>query len=157
MRWRSSDDSSDAKNRPSKRSALMASLEETNLATVRAYLQALQSGSVREALGQFFAPDAQQIELPNRLNPHGGVSDLPTLLERARQGQRLLRSQRYDVQSEVAQGQRVAVEAIWTGILAMPFGSLAAGATMKAHFAMFFELREGRIFSQRNYDCFEPW
>jgi len=135
----------------------MPGLEESNLATVRAYLEALQSGAVLEALGRFFTPDAQQIELPNRLNPHGSVSDLPTLLERAKQGQRLLRSQRYDVQSEVAQGPRVAVEAIWTGTLAMPFGSLAAGATMKAHFAMFFELREGRIFSQRNYDCFEPW
>jgi len=100
----------------------MPSLEESNLATVRAYLEALQSGAVLEALGRFFTPDAQQIELPNRLNPHGSVSDLPTLLERAKQGQRLLRSQRYDVQSEVAQGPRVAVEAIWTGTLAMPFG-----------------------------------
>ena len=33
----------------------------------------------------------------------------------------------------------------------------STGASMKAHFAMFFEFREGRIALQRNYDCFEPW
>jgi hypothetical protein len=39
----------------------------------------------------------------------------------------------------------------------VPLGTLAAGAAMTAHFAMFFELSEGRIALQRNYDCFEPW
>jgi len=131
--------------------------EAANLATIRAYLQALEDGAVGETLARFFTPDARQVELPNRLNPGGGNSDLATLVRRAEQGQKMLRSQRYEVQSEIAQGDRAAVEATWTGILAVPLGSLAAGATMKAHFAMFFELSEGRIRSQRNYDCFEPW
>ena len=139
-----------------KRASKLAT-EAANLATVRAYLDALQSGVVGEALARFFTPEARQVELPNRLNPNGGVSDLPTLLKRSEHGQALLRSQRYTLQSEVAQGHRVAVEAVWTGVLAVPLGSLAAGASMKAHFAMFFELRDGRICSQRNYDCFEPW
>jgi hypothetical protein len=68
-----------------------------------------------------------------------------------------LRSQSYVVQSVVAQGKHVAVEATWSGVLAVPIGSLAAGASMKARLAIFFELREGLICSQRNYDCFEPW
>jgi ketosteroid isomerase-like protein len=135
----------------------MTDLEGKNLATIRTYLKALEEGAVGEALARFFTPDARQVELPNRLNPSGGASDLPTLLRRAEQGQKLLRSQRYVVQSELAQAQRVAIEAIWTGTLAVPLGALAAGATMKAHFAMFFELRDGRICLQRNYDCFEPW
>src|SRR5262245_46007265 len=128
----------------------MASLEAMNLTTIRAYLEALQSGVVGQELAKFFSPDAQQIEFPNRLSPSGGVSDLPTLLRRAEQGQKLMRSQRYEVRSEVAQAERVAVEATWIGELAVPLGSLAAGATMKAQFAMFFELSEGRIRSQRN-------
>ena len=135
----------------------MATIEAANLATIRAYLQALEDGAVGEALAGFFTSDARQVELPNRLNPNGGISDLQTLIERAEQGRKLLRSQRYDVQSEVAQGERAAVEATWIGTLAAPLGSLAAGATMMAHFAMFFELSDGRIRSQRNYDCFEPW
>ncbi len=28
---------------------------------------------------------------------------------------------------------------------------------MKAFFAVFLGLREGKIISQRNYDCFEAW
>jgi ketosteroid isomerase-like protein len=135
----------------------VATVETMNLTTVRAYLEALQSGAIGQDLARFFTPDAQQIELPNQLNPVGGISDLPKLLQRAEQGQKLLRSQRYEVRAELAQADCVAIEATWTGELAVPLGSLAAGATMKAHFAMFFELSEGRIRLQRNYDCFEPW
>lgn len=89
----------------------MADTEAMNLSAIRAYLQALQNGVVGEALARFFTPDALQVELPNRLNPSGGISDLPTLLMRAERGQKLLRSQSSEVQSEVAQGSRVAVEA----------------------------------------------
>ncbi|HET7792181.1 MAG TPA: nuclear transport factor 2 family protein [Rhizobacter sp.] len=135
----------------------MQGLEDDNLALVRAYLQALEAGAIGDQLARFFTPDARQIELPNRLNPGGGSSDLATLLKRAEQGKALLRSQHYEIKSEIAQAQRVAVEATWTGILAVPLGTLAAGATMTAHFAMFFELSEGHIRVQRNYDCFEPW
>jgi ketosteroid isomerase-like protein len=135
----------------------MSSLETANLATIRAYLQALEGGATGEALSKFFTPDVKQVELPNRLNPSGGSSDLATMLRRAEQGQKLLCSQRFEVQSELAQAHRVAVEARWSGTLAVSLGSLAAGATMAAHLAMFFELTEGRICAQRNYDCFEPW
>ncbi|MDR0788095.1 MAG: nuclear transport factor 2 family protein [Gemmatimonadota bacterium] len=135
----------------------MNNAEAVNLANVRAYLKALETGEVGDALARFFTSDARQVELPNRLNPGGGVSDLSTLLQRAEQGQKLLRSQRYEIRSEVAQAHQVAMEATWSGMLAVPLGSLAAGATMTAHFAMFFELDEGLIREQRNYDCFEPW
>jgi hypothetical protein len=42
-------------------------------------------------------------------------------------------------------------------VLLVPLATLQAGATMNAHFAMFFEFENGRIRVQRNYDCFEPW
>lgn len=135
----------------------MTALEETNVATIRTYLHDLQNGAVGDALAKFFTIDALQIELPNKLNPEGGRSDLTTILNRAAVGQKLLKSQSYEIVSEVAQGQRVAVEATWSAVLAVPFDSLPVGSTMTAHFAMFFELRDGLICSQRNYDCFEPW
>jgi len=56
----------------------------------------------------------------------------------------------------VFEGDRAAVEATWHGTLAIAVGTLPAGATMKAHFAMFFEFEGDRIRRQRNYDCFEP-
>jgi len=135
----------------------MTSPDVTHLTVIRDYLHTLASGTDADTLARFFTADAQQIELPNRLNPNGGRSDLPTLLSRAKSGQALLRSQTYDIVSSVVEGDWVAVEALWTAVLAVPLGTLAVGSTMKAHFAMFFEFRDGRIALQRNYDCFEPW
>jgi ketosteroid isomerase-like protein len=135
----------------------MIDMTSANIATVREYLRALEQGASGDELARFFTAEARQIELPNRLNPAGGESDLTTLLKRAEQGQKLLRDQRFEIRSEVAQDQCVAVEAVWTAVLATPLSTLAAGARMKAYFAMFFELDEGRIAVQRNYDCFESW
>jgi ketosteroid isomerase-like protein len=135
----------------------MTKTEETNLAIVRAYLDTIQTGKAAEAFSQFFAEDVRQIELPNRLNPNGQESDLAGLRKRSEQGSKVLRGQRYEIVSELAQGNRVAVEALWSGIRAIPLGTLAAGAEMKAHFAMFFEMRDEKIVLQRNYDCFEAW
>src|ERR1700748_994731 len=131
--------------------------DSPNATLIRAYMTALESGAVGEALASFFTSDAEQIELPNKLHPHGGRSDLSTLLRRAEQGQKLLARQSYGLHSIVEQGDRVAVETSWKAILAVPLGSLAEGQAMSAHFAMFFELRHGRIASQRNYDLFNPW
>jgi len=134
----------------------MTEAESANIALIRDYLAAIESGEIGNAT-RFFTPAIRQIELPNKLNPNGGESDLPTMLERAEQGKKVIRQQKYAIVTALAQGDRVALEARWEGVLAIPFGSLDAGATMVAHFAMFFEFVNGRIRLQRNYDCFEPW
>ena len=128
-----------------------------HLAWVRDYLAALEAGATGEALARFFAPDAVQIELPNRLNPNRGRSDLADILRRAELGKTLLKQQRYVERSALADGNRVAMEAEWVGVLAIDLGTLKAGSEMKASFAMFFEFTDGRIALQRNYDCFEAW
>lgn len=132
-------------------------MSSTTLEIVRDYLNDLASGTTGERLAAYFTADAVQIEYPNRLNPRGGRSDLATLLRRAEQGRNVLRRQSYEITSAVVQNDRVAVEAVWTGILAIELGELKPGAELKAHFAMFFEFQDGKIRSQRNYDCFEPW
>ena len=57
----------------------------------------------------------------------------------------------------VEAGEEVAVELEWSGILAVPVMNLPAGAEMKANVAMFLTFRDGRIVSQRNYDCYPPF
>ncbi|MFT3806645.1 nuclear transport factor 2 family protein [Arenimonas sp.] len=135
----------------------MTGEEASNLELVRAYLKALESAATGEALARFFADDVVQVEFPNRLNPNGGRSDLATLLKRAELVPNLLSAQSYKIVSEMAQDSRVAMEARWSATLVVPFGEVPAGSVMRAHFAMFFELANGRIRVQRNYDCFEPW
>lgn len=135
----------------------MSNQKEKNRQLIRSYLNALASGVIGEELAHFFTPDAVQIEFPNRLNANGGRSDLAAILLRAEQGQKILKQQTYEIQSETAEESHVAVEAVWTGTLGIPFGTLAPGSIMKAHFAIHFEMRDGRIAVQRNYDCFDPW
>ena len=135
----------------------MSNQKEQNHQLIRSYLNALESGVIGDELAKFFTSDAVQIEFPNRLNANGGRSDLATILLRAEQGQKVLSQQTYEIQSETAEDSRIAVEAIWTGTLAIPLGTLGPGSKMKAHFAMHFEIREGRIAVQRNYDCFDSW
>jgi ketosteroid isomerase-like protein len=127
-----------------------------NLGTARAYLQAIEHGDT-DTLARFFAPDAVQEEFPNRLSPGGRRNTLADMLEGARRGQKILTRQHYDIRSEMEVGNRVALEVTWTGTLAVPVGTLAAGAEMRAHFAVFLEFRDGKIIEQRNYDCFDPW
>jgi ketosteroid isomerase-like protein len=130
---------------------------ERNIEVVRNYMKALQDGEAGDSLRRFFTQDVRQIEMPNQLNPRGQESDLEHILQRSLKGKEILKWQSYELVSEMAQEDRVAVEARWTGVLAVTMGKLAAGAEMKASFAMFFRLRDGRIAMQRNYDCFEPW
>jgi ketosteroid isomerase-like protein len=127
------------------------------LELTRQYFAALQGGATGQALAAFYAPEVVQEEFPNRLAPHGARRDLAAILDAAERGQRVMASQRYEVLHAVADGDRVAVEFRWAGVLAVPVGSLPAGAELRGRFASFLEFRDGRIVAQRSYDCFEPW
>jgi len=130
---------------------------QKNLEIVRRYLCAIEEGLAFEELQGYFTPDVVQREFPNRLVPNGATRGLRELAEAAERGRNVVSRQRYEVQSAVAAGDRVAVEVRWIGTLAVPFGSIPAGGEMTASFAVFFEMHEGRIRAQHNYDCFDPW
>jgi hypothetical protein len=99
-----------------------------------------------------------QEEFPNRLNPQGGRSDYATILSRLAKGRQLLTGEHYEIVGELAAKDRVALEVLWSGTLAVPLGDqLPAGSTIRARFGVFLVFEAGRIIAQRNYDCFEPW
>jgi len=130
---------------------------DSNLDVVRRYLAAIEAGATGDALAAFFTPDVVQEEFPNRLVPGGATRDLGALLDAAARGQRVLSAQRHEILNAVERGPAIALEVRWTGVLAVPLGSLPAGGEMRARFAVFIELADGKIRRQRNYDCFEPW
>ena len=79
------------------------------------------------------------------------------MLAGAERGKLLLKQQTLAVKNTIADGNFVAVEFEWTGVLAQPIGHLAAGDAMRAHIAAFLEFTEdGRIKHQRDYDCYQP-
>lgn len=120
------------------------------------YHEAVARGATGEELARFFHADAVQQELPNLLFPDGVRRDLPALLQAAERGREAVGHQRFEVHRAVAAGDQVALEVTWTGTLAVPLGALPAGHVLRAHIAVFLEFRDGRIYAQRNYDCYEP-
>lgn len=128
----------------------------TNLKKVELYLKAIENGDFAY-IANLFSPDAVLEQLPNRIYPNGIRSEASRMAEAFEKGRKLLSSQSYEIKSYVADGDRVSVEVLWTGTLALAFGSLSVGSQMRAHSAMFFHFQDGKIVSQRNYDCFEPW
>lgn len=127
-----------------------------NLEAVRRYLKTIEDGEFAAMAGLFTA-DMTIRQLPNRIYPNGIESGVAEMAKAFEKGRKLLSSQTYEIKSALASADSVSVEVLWTGTLAIAFGSLAAGSQMRAHSAMFFEFRDGKISRQRNYDCFEPW
>lgn len=126
------------------------------LRLTRDYLESI--GRADELGGlRFFADDVIQVEFPNRLVPNGVTRDLAALRQGAERGRKVMTAQRFEVVNAIASGEQVAVEAIWTGTLAVPLGSIPAGGQMRARFAIFLTYRDGKIVRQHNYDCFDPW
>jgi ketosteroid isomerase-like protein len=131
--------------------------EESNIRLVRDYYGAVQRGATDDALARFYDPDVIQEEFPNRFLPNGATRDLQALTEAAERGRGGMASQEFELLNIVAAGSQVAVEARWSGTLAKAIGPIPAGTVMRARFGQFFEIRDGRIVKQRNYDCFDPW
>jgi ketosteroid isomerase-like protein len=131
--------------------------ETPNLELARRYLRAIETEVAPEALREFFTEDVVQREYPNRLVNDGATRDLAALVEGNRRGRSVLGNQRYELRSALVDGDLVALEVSWSAVLKVPIGKLAAGDTMRAEFGVFLTFRDGRICSQRNYDCFEPF
>jgi ketosteroid isomerase-like protein len=127
-----------------------------NLETIRGYLKNIADGTFSDVKA-LFTPDVVIEQLPNRIYPQGVRGTLSQMESAFEKGRKLFSLQTYEIKNAVVRGETVAVEVLWTGTLAIGFGNLAAGSQMRCHSAMFFQFEEGRISSQRNYDCFEPW
>jgi ketosteroid isomerase-like protein len=136
--------------------------ETANLELARRYLSAIEASTDPTRAGgeqaaDFFHPDVLQEEFPNRFVPTGAKRDLAALKEAGARGRAVLQGQRYEVRAAYALADTVILEVLWVGKLALQIGALTAGQEMRAHFAVFLEFRDGLIYRQRNYDCFEPF
>ena len=128
-----------------------------NLEITKRYLEALESGVYDTELAEFFTKDVIQEEFPNRLSPIGVHRNLSAILDSARKGRQLLRAQKFEILNAIVDGDRVALEVFWSGLLAEPVDSLPADSEMRAHFSMWLQFKDGKIARQHNYDCFDPW
>ena len=126
------------------------------LEAVKKYFALCESFSEdEEAFREILHPDMEQTEFPNLLTERVTVSDYATLLSRVPKGKLLLQSQTFDLQRAFEAGDALIAEVIWTGTVGTDLGSFRQGQELKAYFCCVFEFRDGKIYRQRNYDCFE--
>lgn len=119
------------------------------------FLHMLETRTSTDELDNFYHPEVEQIEYPNSLTKNITVRNLQQLKEAAERGKKLLIKEEYEVKNLISFENTILLECTWKGTMAIPLGNIPAGGQMIAHFAQIFEIKDGKIFRQRNYDCFE--
>lgn len=127
-----------------------------NLGIARRYIKAVESGAIGDQQTQFFDPEVVVEIFPSKFFLKGSRDNLAGLRAAAERGKKAMSRQKYEIRNGLASDDQVALEIDWTGTLAVPFQSLPIGGQMRAHFAAFLQFKDGKIVSQRNYDCYEP-
>ena len=129
----------------------------SNLQTVKDFLKAVENRIGFDELAKFYHRDILQVEYPNSITKTITERTLADLQSAALKGRQVLRKEAYELVHAYEMGDTVIIEVVWKGILAIPVGKLNAGDVMKAYFAQVFQFKDGKIFRQRNYDCFESF
>jgi len=124
------------------------------LVFLQRYLRGVEEGADPSA---FYTPDAVLIEHPNKLAPKGVTRDLAAIIEAGKRGQAILERQTNELESAVIESDHAALTLRWTGWfkIDIPQLDVKAGDAMRARFAQFYTLRDGRIARQETFDCFE--
>jgi len=121
------------------------------------FITKLQHRESADDIIEFYHPNVKQVEFPNALNSSTVIRNLEQLKEASEKGKLILKKEEYEILHSYAFDNNVILEVMWTGTLAIPLGNIPAGGQMKAHFAQFYEFKDGKIIRQRNYDCFEAF
>jgi hypothetical protein len=121
------------------------------------FLKMVEYRNSSKELEHFDHPGVEQIEYPNAITRNAATRTLIDLKNASERGKGVLSKEAYEVKRLYSFGDTVILECIWRGTLAIPIGNIPIGGVMTAYFAQFFEFKDGKIFRQRNYDCFEPF
>ncbi|MEO8700527.1 MAG: nuclear transport factor 2 family protein [Kofleriaceae bacterium] len=115
---------------------------------ITAYLEAVESHDLDRVAG-WLHPDVELVEHPNKISPAGMHADKAAMRAAGERGKTLLAKERYAVRSMIVEGPRAAVLLVWSG-------TLPDGRVMTAQICSVIELRDGKVWRQEQYDCFEP-
>jgi ketosteroid isomerase-like protein len=116
--------------------------------TVITYFRAIEAMDL-DAVDAVLHPDVELVEHPNVLNPNGLRTDRAGMRAAGERGVAVMAKQSYEVRTLIVEGDRACAATVWTGVL-------ANGTTMRAQICSVIEVRDGKIWRQEQYDCFEP-
>ena len=121
---------------------------------VTAYLRAIEAHDLDE-VARYLHPDVENVEHPNKLLPSGRRYDRAAMQAAGERGKAAMARETYEIRHMIIEGDRAAVQLVWTGTLAVAAGPLPAGHVIRAQICSIIELRDGKVWRQEQYDCFE--
>jgi ketosteroid isomerase-like protein len=121
---------------------------------VTAYIRAIEAQEPGE-VDRCLHPDVVNTEHPNKLLPAGRRYDLAAMRAAGERGRAVMASQCFEIRQMIVEDNRAAVQIAWSGTLAVAVGPLPAGHVMRAQVCSIIELRDGKVWRQEQYDCFE--
>jgi ketosteroid isomerase-like protein len=128
-----------------------------HLTVLQTYYDLVQAFSTdASAYAAVLHPEVVQTEYPNFLNKaiqHRSYSDI---LENLRAGRELLRDPSFEVQStQVCPDGTVVVEGRWEATTTTDVRGILRGQRLSAQLCLFFEFKDGKIYRQRRYPCYD--
>jgi len=121
------------------------------------FLKMIEERKSSKELEKFYHPEVEQIEYPNAITKNTAFRNLGDLKIGSEKGQAIMSSEKCEIKKLYSIGETVILEAVWKGTLSISLGNIPIGGEMVAYFAQFFEFKDGKIYWQRNYDCFDPF
>lgn len=121
---------------------------------VAAYIRAVEAQDL-DGVNRLLHPEVENLEHPNKLLPAGKRYDLAAMRAAGERGRAVMASQTWEIRNMIVEGDRAAVQIVWTGTLKVAAGPLPAGHVMRAQVCSLIELKDGKIWRQEQYDCFE--
>ncbi|MCB2378557.1 nuclear transport factor 2 family protein [Hymenobacter sp. BT635] len=102
-------------------------------------------------------PDVVQTEYPNALYKTLQRRSFSEILDNLRAGRELLHGQQFSVRNtQVSSDGSILVEGFWQATTTSDIGPLQRGQRVAAELCLIFEFKDGLIYRQRRYPCFEP-
>ncbi len=122
---------------------------------IKDFLKAIEDGKTGNEIMEFYHPEIIQTEYPNFLLPKTMNRNFGDISSASESGSKVLISQTYEIVQFHDCENTVILESIWRGKLAIPFKHYNVGDEMTAYFTQIYEFKDGKIYRQKNYDCFE--
>lgn len=129
------------------------------LDVINAYFDLVQSFNVDPAAyAAVLHPEVEQIEFPNLLNRTIQRRSFDDILDNLRVGRELLRDPSFNVQyTHVSADGVVLVEGEWQATTVSDVRALTRGQRLSSQLCLVFEFKDGKIYRQRRYPCYEQF
>ncbi|MBX0291719.1 nuclear transport factor 2 family protein [Hymenobacter sp. HSC-4F20] len=127
------------------------------LDTISTYFDLVQAFNTEPAAyAAVLHPEVEQTEYPNLLYKTIQRRSFADILDNLRVGRELLRDPHFEVQRTfTAPDGTVVVEGLWQAVTTSDIGPLLRGQRLQGQLCLIFEFKDGKIYRQRRYPCYE--